>query len=217
MQTFANFFTEDVKNDQKLLDCFKSFIYEWNKFNELKIQYQGGKIRDRKTVLSLKLKDIDTSVTCIKQLLVDICSMSSEKSLSTFEMAQTYLKKANLILDTISWLGTLKKLITDRNFLTALRRRLKQQNSVTNKSFVRNPNELLNFFGENDTKLKWDMVQDNLVDFENSRIDLGTIEIDELLTASSILRENVATFIPELPFTVTPEKIRKMVKLMSVI
>ena len=127
------------------------------------------------------------------------------------------MKKANLISDTISALGTLKKLRTIGNFLTALRRGLKQQNSVTNKSFVRNPNELLNFFCENDTKLKWDMVQDNLVDFENSRIDLGTIEIDELLTASSVLLENVVTFISELPFTVTSEKVRKMFKLMPVI
>ena len=77
--------------------------------------------------------------------------MSSKKFLSTFEMWQTYLKKANLISDTISALGTLKKLRTIGNFLTALRRGLKQQNSVTNKSFVRNPNELLNFFCENDT------------------------------------------------------------------
>ena len=61
------------------------------------------------------------------------------------------------------------------------------------------------------------MVQDNLVDFENSRIDLGTIEIDVLLIASSGLCENVVTFISELPFTVTPKKLRKMVKLIPVI
>ena len=58
------------------------------------------------------------------------------------------------------------------------------------------------------------MVQDNLVDFENSQNDLGTIKIDELLTVLSILPENVVTFISKLPFTVTPEKIRKIVKLM---
>ena len=34
--------------------------------DELKILYEGGKTRDRETVLSSKLKDIDTSVTCIK-------------------------------------------------------------------------------------------------------------------------------------------------------
>ena len=61
------------------------------------------------------------------------------------------------------------------------------------------------------------MVQDNLIDFENSRIDLGATEIDGLLNASSSLCENVVTFISELSFTVTPEKIRKMVKLMTVI
>ena len=108
-------------------------------------------------------------------------------------------------------------MITNRDFLTSLRRRLKQQSDVTNKSFVRSENELLNFFCENDTKLKWGVVQDNLMDFENSRFNLGTIEIDGLLTTAGILSENVVTFMSELPFNVTPEKVRKIVKLMSVI
>ena len=42
---FTNFFTEDVKNDQKLLDCFQTFVYEWDKFSELKTQYEGSKTR----------------------------------------------------------------------------------------------------------------------------------------------------------------------------
>ena len=44
---FTNFFMEDVQNDQKLVDCFKTFVCEWDKFSELKTQYEGGKIRDR--------------------------------------------------------------------------------------------------------------------------------------------------------------------------
>ena len=69
----------------------------------------------------------------------------------------------------------------------------------------------------NDTKLKQGVAQDNLRDFENSRFNLGTIEIDELLTTAGILSENVVTFMSELPFNVTPEKVRKIVKLMPVI
>ena len=61
------------------------------------------------------------------------------------------------------------------------------------------------------------MVQDNLMDFENSRFNLGTIEIDGLLTTAGILSENVVTFMSELAFNVTPEKLRKIVKLMPVI
>ena len=56
--------------------------------------------------------------------------------------------------DTITVSGTLKKLLTDENFLTDLRRRLKQQNSVRSKCFVWNPDELLNFFCGSDTKLR---------------------------------------------------------------
>ena len=128
-------------------------------------------------------------------------------------MSQSYLRKANLITETIVALGALKKMITNRDFLTSLRRRLKQQNDVTNKSFVRSENELLNFFCENDTKLKWGVVQDNLIDFENSRFNLGAIETGELLTTAGILSENVVTFMSELPFNVTPEKVRKLLSL----
>ena len=140
------------------MDCFKTFVYEWDKFSELKTQYEGGKARDRETQLSSKLVEIDASIEQIKLLLEEICSMSSKKTLSTYEMSQSYLKKANLITETIVALGALKKMIINRDFLTSLRRRLKQQNDVTNKSFVRSENELLNFFCENDTKLKWGVV-----------------------------------------------------------
>ena len=111
----------------------------------------------------------------------------------------------------------MKKMITNRNFLASLRRRLKQQNDVNNKSFVRSENELLIFFFENDTKLKWSVVRDNLKDFENSCFNLGTIEIDELLTTAGILSENVVTYMSERPFNVTPEKVRKIVMLIPVI
>ena len=154
------------------MDCFKTFVYEWDKFSELKTQYEGGKARVRETQLSSKLVEIDASIEQIKLLLEEICSMSPKKTLSTYEMSQSYLKKANMITETSVALGALKKVVTNRDFLTSLRRRLKQQNDVTNKSFVRSENELLNFFCENDTKLKWGVVQDNLIDFENSRFNL---------------------------------------------
>ena len=53
------------------------------------------RLRDYVTVPSSKLRDIDTNVTCIKQLLANICSMSSRKFLTTSEMSQIYLKKNN--------------------------------------------------------------------------------------------------------------------------
>ena len=76
---FTNFFMEDVKNDQKLLDCFKTFVYEWDKLSELKTQYEGGKTRDREIQLSSKLVEIDASIEQIKLFLEEICLMSSKK------------------------------------------------------------------------------------------------------------------------------------------
>ena len=59
--------------------------------------------------LSSKLVKIDASIEQIKLLLEEICPMSSKKTLSTYEISQSYLKKANLITEIIAALGALKK------------------------------------------------------------------------------------------------------------
>ena len=59
--------------------------------------------------LSSKLVKIDASIEQIKLLLEEICPMSSKKTLNTYEISQSYLKKANLITEIIAALGALKK------------------------------------------------------------------------------------------------------------
>ena len=102
----------------------------------LKLDTREAKQEIERTQLSSKLVEIDAIIEQIELLLEEICSMSSKKTLSTYEMSQSYLKKANLIMETIVAPGALKKMITNCDFLTSLGRRLKQQNDVTNKSFV---------------------------------------------------------------------------------
>lgn len=65
-----------------------------------------------------------------------------------------YQQNTNLISESITTLATLKKMGTSGNFFTASRQGLKQQNSFINRSFVQNPDGLLNFFCERNTKLK---------------------------------------------------------------
>ena len=63
--------------------------------------------------------------------------------------------------------GVLKDKITDSELLNAPRRRIKQQNKIVNKFFIRNSEEMLSFFGEYNTQLTWADVEDNLIVYIN--------------------------------------------------
>ena len=104
-------------------------------------------------------------------------------------------------------------MVSDSTLLNDLRRCIKQQNDSVNNPFVRNTEELLNFFCENNTQLSWSDVDEQLIDYANSRTQIPGVEVDHLVEASEKLRENIVTNESELEHFVTPELIRKIVKL----
>ena len=65
---------------------------------------------------------------------------------STFQLSQSYLKKSETLINSLTLLGVLKDRITDPELLTALRRRIKQQNEIVNKFFIRNFDETSEIF-----------------------------------------------------------------------
>ena len=116
----------------------------------------------------------------------------------------------------LTLLSVLKDKITDPELLITLHRHIKQQNEIVNKSFIRNSDEMLNFFCENNTQLTWADVEDNLILYINSRTEVPSTETDELIQASDIIKQNIVTYERELEFSMTPEKVRKIVKTMPV-
>lgn len=54
------------------------------------------------------------------------------------------------------------------------------------------------------------MVEDELIDHQNSRRDLKTIDIEELSNASSVIQDNIVTDESDLNFPLTPKKISKI-------
>ena len=65
---------------------------------------------------------------------------------STFQLLQSYLKKPETPMNPLTSLGVLKDKITDPELLTALRRRIKQQNEIVNKFFITNFDEISEIF-----------------------------------------------------------------------
>ena len=52
-------------------------------------------------------------------------------------------------MNSLTSLGVLKDKITDPELLNDLRRHIKQQNEIVNKFFIKNSDEMFNFFCEN--------------------------------------------------------------------
>ena len=123
---------------------------------------------------------------------------------STFQLSQSYLKKSETLINSLTSLGVLKDKITEPELLNALCRRIKQQNKIVNKSFIRNSDEMLNFFCENDTQLTWADVEDNLILYINSRTEVPGIETDELIRAPDTIQQNIVTYECQFEFSMTP-------------
>ena len=75
----------------------------------------------------------------------------------------------------------MKGKITDPELLIAVHRRIKQQDEIVNKLFIRNSEEILIFFSENNTHLTWADVEDNLVLYINPRTQVPGTETEELI------------------------------------
>ena len=203
------FLTEDVRNDESFMSILKRFVYVWDKFNLLRKEYQGGKTLHRKSVLFTSLDDI-SKVDCktVKLLFEEVGSYSIKAEMSSFLLSQTYLKKAESLVHLLTELGKFKDMVCDQGLLNNLRRRISQQNSSVNKLFVRSTEELLEFFCENDTRLTWDHVTEDLIEHLNANTDFKTITVDELLSVASQLSGEIVTDVREIKLTLTPEKIR---------
>ena len=202
-------FTDHVRNDQN----------KWEVFKVLRHQYEGSQTRDnRKSNLKRKLGEIDEAMIKIKKLFSEICDISNQiRGLvgSTFQLSQSYLKKSETLMNSLTLLGVLKDKITDPELLNALRRPIKQQNEVVNKVFIRH-DEILNFFCENNKQLTWADVEYNRILYINSCKEVPGIETDELIRASDTIQQNIITYEREFQFSMTPEKVRKIVKTIPV-
>ena len=120
----------------------------------------------------------------------DLSNQTKEHSESTFQISQSYLKKSAAITNLLASMGGLKVLISQYGLLNANRRRIKQQNDSVNIHFVRNLDELLKFFCENNTDLTWSGVNNTLIDYVDSRTQISGIEINHLIQVAKVAKEH---------------------------
>ena len=64
--------------------------------------------------------------------------------------------------------------------------------------------------------MTWADVEDNLILYINSRTEVPGIETDELIQAPDTIQQIIVTYELAFKFSMTPEKVRKIVKTMPV-
>ena len=112
----------------------------------LKKLYIGGKTKNRASELSKKMEVIQRKEDSLKDLINNISSISVNNNMSAVILSQTYLKKFELIGILLVDICALKTAISDPSLANALRKRVKQQESINNKLVTRELSEFLQFF-----------------------------------------------------------------------
>ena len=137
---FEELFTSDVKRDKHIVQVFSAIGYKLNNFFNLRDQYDGSQLRtNRKSELKLKLNKVDESSRQGKCLAASVCNISKEIANlqeSAIQVSQSYLKKAEFMQNLLVSLGKLKDIVSNPDLI----------NMCVNKSFIKQGNELINFF-----------------------------------------------------------------------
>ena len=104
--SFEQLFTDDVRNDQSIMGFLKIFLYKWEVFKVLQDQYEGSQTRDNwKSGLKRNLGEIDEEIIKMKKLFSEICDISNQiRGLvgSTFQLSQSYLKKSETLMNSLT-------------------------------------------------------------------------------------------------------------------
>ena len=136
--------------------------------------------------------------------------------MNAIAISQTFLKKAQHISDLLAIGGNLMEVINEK-VIHDLRRRISQQKAHVDKSFLRNVNELTTFYCENDTRLNWSEVFENLVSLTNLKENHAALDNSALIEIATLISSNIVTYESEIPYSLTPQNICQITRLFPII
>lgn len=211
-----SFFTDDILNDESLLKTLASLSYSWNTFSPLKKTYMAFSLRVRETNLKIRLEEIDSVCSELVGLLKQCTKLKTLHTMTASLISQTYLTKLEVIKNIVFKVGQLNMKVADKNILSDLRRRIKQQDGSKLTLTSRKPDELHACFCYNNTNLTWEEAFDNIIIMENSGITQDPLSTDQLRAIASITSENIVTMPEETGCVMTNDALHQILKLMPV-
>ena len=204
-----SFFTDDILNDESLLKTLASLSYSWNTFSPLKKTYMAFSLRVRETNLKIRLEEIDSVCSELVGLLKQCTKLKTLHTMTASLISQTYLTKLEVIKNIVFKVGQLNMKVADKNILSDLRRRIKQQDGSKLTLTSRKPDELHACFCYNNTNLTWEEAFDNIIIMENSGITQDPLSTDQLRAIASITSENIVTMPEETGCVMTNDALHQ--------
>ena len=117
MKNLDHFFTDDVVEDQFLMQTLASFAYSWNAFNSLRATYDLSSKKNRKSLLKDNLHDIDLLCNELVNLIKQCLDRKKSTSMNLSMLSQTYMEKLEVVKEIIAKVGQIKAKVSDHSLV----------------------------------------------------------------------------------------------------
>ena len=187
--------------DPQFRPAISKLSYEWKEFSGLRDKYRNGTVHQKKSNLKEKLELCQKKTVEMLEILNRLIAIKIDSTMNAFNLSQTYHKKAEIISEFLAAAASLSCIISDRNVINSLNRRINQQknnNCNFENIFKRREHELLTFSCKNDTKLTWAEVFETLIGMENSSTNTFSIPTTELMSIADTISKNIVTHMKEV-------------------
>ena len=187
--------------DPQFRQAISKLSYEWKEFSGLRVKYRTGTVHQKKSNFKEKLELCQKKTVEMLEILNRLIAIKIDSTMNAFNLSRTYHKKAEIISEFLVAAASLSCIISDRNVINSLNRRINQQknnNCNFENIFKRREHELLTFSCENDSKLTWTEVFETLIGMENSSTNTFSIPTAELMSIADTISKNIVTHRKEL-------------------
>ena len=195
IKSIENFFTTDILNDTSIISFLSDLSKHWSTYFKLLKVYKKGKVRVRDSKFSEAIKLIEEKSKEFKEHICDIASCKQSTLMDSTMICTAFLKKSTAIRNVLVSGGKLKALITDKNAVNVLNKRINERNRNASLLFNRGKNHLHCL---NNTKLTWDRVFDEIIDMKNSNTGSKVLSPDDLEKVAIICSSNLVTSLKEI-------------------
>lgn len=209
-----DFFTDDIVSDDSLVKTLASISFDWKTFSSLRKSYLNQSKYKRNSNIKSNLREIDIKCSELAMIFGEVCKLRTNPTMRAALISETYLKKAEKIKELICTIGIIQTKITNKDLLSNLRRRLKQQ---SNNSTSRKSGELHKCICYNNSKLSWEDTFDVFLDHENSNLALhGPLTTTQLTEIGQIISENIVTTVSEIEIVMNDDCLHQILRHMPV-
>ena len=174
----------------------------WNVFFPLKQEYDANRMFLKTSKLFLSLKKIDEIIKSINGHFEEVLQIKTTSRIGITQLARNLQDKKEKMLEIVKTMIELSSLLSDRNLLRSLRRRVNQQKQVTTDKLHRKQSEMAKLFCMNSSALSWEDAMYPLIELQNGgekfKMPAALLTVEEAISIGTLLEDTMAVSTEEL-------------------